>query len=201
MNRILGESFPAAENSVSDFKNMSVNANQNMNSSMLILTRAIYARRSNDAFYPGTIESKLPDGSYLVKFTDSSSERVEEHDITWLGFLGLPPWSWPRNPVVHTVEPSNVNIMNGPAQSDNRIDHIADSAPFKAQFRDSVDNSKRTNCYSQMNMETGESARSEKKSREQSTGDVDTLKQSFAHVLPKQAAENQTRCVFLVLYR
>ena len=72
--------------------NNSLSDNSSINPSMLILSPCIYAKRSsNNAFYSGNIQTKLPDGHYLVRFSDGASKSIEERNIMWLGFWGLPP--------------------------------------------------------------------------------------------------------------
>lgn len=66
---------------------------------LLILTNSIYAKRKDGTFHPGCIEDKQLD-AYTVKFNDGARERIVEGDVTWLGFWGMPPWSWPTAPLI-----------------------------------------------------------------------------------------------------
>lgn len=72
------------------------------NPPLLVLTNSIYAKRKDGNFYPGLIEGKYLN-TYMVKFNDGAKERVVEGDLTWLGFWGIPPWSWPTTPVIQPV--------------------------------------------------------------------------------------------------
>lgn len=66
---------------------------------LLILTNSIYAKRKDGTFHPGCIEDKNLD-TYTVKFNDGAREGIVEGDLTWLGFWGMPPWSWPTAPLI-----------------------------------------------------------------------------------------------------
>lgn len=181
---------------MSDSANMS-SRNREVQPSLLILSRAIYAKRSDDAFYPGTIESKQADDSYLVKFTDGAIERIEEHDITWLGFWGLPPWCWPRNPIVHTAGSANMDFLNGLSRNDNRKEHMSDSVPSKALFREGNGFSKRGNGFSERDIESDVPLRSQKTNG--FAEELSTFEQDSAHQPPRQSSENHRRCVIDVV--
>ena len=73
---------------------------------MLILSPCIHAKKSSNAFYSGTIQTNLPDGSYLVKFTD------------WLKFGVCHP-TWPQEQLVHSVGAIEIEFPNGLVQNDN----------------------------------------------------------------------------------
>lgn len=191
----LADDLPTAY-SVSDSANMS-SRNREVQPSLLILSRAIYAKRSDDAFYPGTIESKQADDSYLVKFTDGAIERIEEHDITWLGFWGLPPWCWPRNPIVQTAGSANMDFLNGLSRNDNRKEHMSDSVPSKALFREGNDFRKRGNGLSERDIESDVPLRSQKTNG--FAEELSTFEQDSAHQPPRQSSENHRRCVIDVV--
>ena len=174
--------------------NMSSRNDRNTQPTMLIITRSIYAKRSNDAFYTGNIETKLPDGSYLVKFMDGASESVEERDIMWLGFWGLPPWTWPRNPIVQSAGPANVDFLNGLVQNENTKEPIPNSVPFNTLFHEAdVGTERRDNDFSELDIKADVSTRTEMRNTEE----LDSVEQMSAHVLPRESSEskNQTRCV------
>jgi hypothetical protein len=177
---------------------MSSRENRDTQPSMLILSRAVYARRSDDAFYPATIETKQPDGSYLVKFADGTSERVVEHNITWLGFWGLPPWTWPRNPVVQTAGPANMDFLNGLIRNDNRKEHVAGSVPLNTLFREGSDTSKRVNGFSGLDIKSDVPTRAERMT-DGHAEELDAFEERAAHVLPRQSTENQARFVIDVV--
>ena len=190
---ILQKNRRPIESSVSHLARMSRNDND-VQPTMLILTRSIYAKRSNDAFYPGNIETKLPDGSYLVKFTDGASESVEERDIMWLGFWGLPPWTWPRNPIVQCAGPANMDFLTTLVQNENTKEPIPNSASFHSPFREAnVDKNSRENDFSGLGIKSDVSTRNEMTNTEE----LNLVKETSAHILPKQfsQSENQTRCV------
>ena len=169
-------------------------------SSMLILSRAIYARRSDDAFYPGTVQTKQPDGSYLVKFREGTSERVVENDITWLGFWGLPPWMWPQNPIIQTAGPANMDFLNGLLGNDNRKEHVSVSVPFKTLLREGSESSKRVNGFSELQTKSDHPTHSEKMSNEY-VEELNAFDERTAHIQPKQSSESQARYVVDLFFR
>lgn len=72
---------------------------------LLILSNSVYAKRKDGSYYPGSIVDKHND-CYMVKFLDGGSEQLHEDNLTWLGFWDLPPWSWPKHPVIQpTISP------------------------------------------------------------------------------------------------
>lgn len=97
--------------------------------SLLVLSRAVYAKRQQDStFHSGSVETKLPDGRFMVHFTDGSCEKVPERNITWLGFWGLPPSSWPTRPIVNIA--GHLNEVDSATTQDHAIGKsISESCP------------------------------------------------------------------------
>ena len=185
------EEFPL--NRMSDTTNIS----SGNNATMLILSPCIYAKKSSNAFYSGNIQNKLPDGSYLVKFTDGSIESVEERDIMWLGFWGLPPSTWPQTPLVHSVGAINMEFPKGLVQNDNANGPTSHSVPLKNPSREGdVAADKQGNEFSELGMKYDVSVPSEMR---QNAGEISSFEAvNSAHRMPRQQCqwpENQARCV------
>ena len=181
--------------SVEPLANMSSCETNERQSSMLILSRAIYARRSDDAFYPGTIQTKQPDGSYLVKFGGGTSERVVESDITWLGFWGLPPWMWPHNPIIQTAGPANMDFLNSLLGNDNGKERVSVSVPYRTLIGKGNEPSKRVNGFSQLlDAKSPVPTRSEMIPNGY-VEELNAFEERSVHIQPKQSSESQTRCV------
>lgn len=70
------------------------------NPSLLVVSNRVYARADDGVFYSGSIEAKLEDDIYVVRFADDMKGRVRENDLIWLSFYGLPTSWWPENPVI-----------------------------------------------------------------------------------------------------
>ena len=69
----------------------------------------MYAKRRDGNFYPGSIGNKT-NGTYIVVFDDGTTEHVPEEDLTWLGFWGLAPCSWPKTPVIQSTSSSGLEF-------------------------------------------------------------------------------------------
>lgn len=163
---------------------------------MLILSGAIYAKKSNNSFCPGTIETKLPDGSYLVKFTDGASERVEEHEITWLGFWGLPPWLWPRNPIVQPVDSTEALLINTQLRNNDTKDDISSYVSFRTLFQESNNRIGRVNGSRRPDTDLGISNGCDDSASLQLQPRQDAkFEQNPAHISPRHISENQMRFV------
>ncbi|XP_028405853.1 uncharacterized protein LOC114528428 [Dendronephthya gigantea] len=158
--------------------------------SLLMLSRAVYVKKSDNTFYPGTIDTKLPDGSYLVKFTDSSSDRVAENHIVWLGFWGLPPKCWPRNPIVQTAGPIDMalDFLDRHKNSDNS----SHSVSRKTHLPDR--NVRGVIGFQEMDFGSGSIPRcSENDALSQDDDGINEFETSPAHVQPRQVSENPAR--------
>ena len=71
------------------------------NPSLLVISNRVYVKGDDGVFYSGSIEGKLEDNSYVVRFDDDKKRLVcREQDLIWLGFCDLPTSWWPENPVV-----------------------------------------------------------------------------------------------------
>lgn len=168
--------------------------------SLLMLSRAVYVKKPDNTFYPGAIDTKLPDGSYSVKFTDGSSDRVPENHIMWLGFWGLPPKCWPRNPIVQTAGPVDMALDflsahrsgGNTSQSVSRKTHLPDR------------NVRRVVGFPEMDLgSTNIPRRSENDFVSRDDDGINEFETSSAHVQPRQISENQPRCViheFFAIY-
>lgn len=78
-------------------------------SSLIVLSNLVYAKRRDGNFYPGSIGNKT-NGTYIVVFDDGTTEHVPEEDLTWLGFWGLAPCSWPKTPVIQSTSSSGLEF-------------------------------------------------------------------------------------------
>lgn len=176
--------------------NISLSDNSSIKPSMLILSPCIYAKRSsNNAFYSGNIQTKLPDGRYLVRFTDGASKSIEERNIMWLGFWGLPPSTWPRTPHVHTLGALNMNFANRFAQNDKPKGPIPHSTPF---HEGGVDADKRGNVFSELGMKSDVSTRAQLRQSAEEINSFGTNKSPREMPRNSQWSENQPKTRYVI---
>ena len=129
-----------------------------------------------------------------MRFSDGASKSIEERNIMWLGFWGLPPSTWPRNPHVHALGASNMNFPNGFAQNDNPKGPIPLSTPF---HEGGVDADKRGNEFSELGFKSDVPTRTQLRQRAEEINSFGTNNSPREMPRNSQWSENQTstRCV------
>ena len=81
-------------------------------SSLLVVCNRVYVKRKDDSYYPGVVQAKDSCG-YTVLFADGSTSTVHESNLVWLGFWGLPAFSWPQHPVIQPCNPKDAVYFEG----------------------------------------------------------------------------------------